>query len=481
MNLILTNSQRLNNVKAEIRPCKPKVDDLKIRVPWGYVPDLSDKYYRRDQNDESEKSAIKENLKKDEILDQNDESGKSETKENSAKDQIFHGISKGNFSDIISAKLYYPYVDWNQNKEISGEIEKDTKNWLRVAIKRYKIDALEKTFDGFTRLRREIQICRFQRHENIVTFYEAFPEKIKLENEGGKEKLEAIWLVSERMDHTLEKYYEHRKANAVKNVDIRHLGALLTQLLRALDYLHQRGIMHRDVTPRNIGMNQIDFQIKLLDFGLSREINPNLDHSTNVETPFIYKPIEVLMKARYNTKVDIWATALVALEMFDLKLFMPTGDDKTIEMKIRKRGAENVVKDQIFQVLGVPPDQYKSAFDRPVPESPCEEKLTSILEDYCKTKNLNTVGPLTGEDFRDLIKMMLEPDMMKRPTADDCLKHGFLRILNIKYQQRSLNSQPRSDEDMRKRNDKDRTVLEKEFEAGFTKLSFQVDLENEKT
>ncbi|CAJ0917152.1 unnamed protein product, partial [Mesorhabditis belari] len=373
---------------------KPKVDDLKIRVPWGYVPDLSDKYYRRDQNDESEKSAIKENLKKDEILDQNDESGKSETKENSAKDQIFHGISKGNFSDIISAKLYYPYVDWNQNKEISGEIEKDTKNWLRVAIKRYKIDALEKTFD---------------------------------------------------------------------------------------DYLHQRGIMHRDVTPRNIGMNQIDFQIKLLDFGLSREINPNLDHSTNVETPFIYKPIEVLMKARYNTKVDIWATALVALEMFDLKLFMPTGDDKTIEMKIRKRGAENVVKDQIFQVLGVPLDQYKSAFDRPVPESPCEEKLTSILEDYCKTKNLNTVGPLTGEDFRDLIKMMLEPDMMKRPTADDCLKHGFLRILNIKYQQRSLNSQPRSDEDMRKRNDKDRTVLEKEFEAGFTKLSFQVDLENEKT
>ncbi|CAJ0957182.1 unnamed protein product, partial [Mesorhabditis belari] len=210
--------------------------------------------------------------------------------------------------------------------------------------------------------------------------------------------------------------------------DLRDIGALLTQLLRALDYIHQRGIIHGDVTPRNIGMNQKEFEIKLLDFGLARETNPKLDHSTNVDTPYIYQPLEVLMKSKYNMAIDIWAVALVAIEMLGMKLFMPTENDQEIERKIRERGAENVVKDRIFEVLGVPNDQYRSIFGGSVDEEPSPNRLNHFLPSHRIGED---VEPLKVVDFLDLISRMLDPNPVTRAKANDCLEHRFLSALPI--------------------------------------------------
>ncbi|CAJ0956997.1 unnamed protein product, partial [Mesorhabditis belari] len=351
-----------------------------IELPEEYKPDTKDRFYRPPKLSENK--------------------------------HVYHVIASGNFADIIAA------------------VNRDGKP---VAAKRYKIEQLNQTIDGYTRLRREIQISRFNRHENIVEFYDVFVEK--------PENPTHIWLVTERMDHTLEKYFEHlrrkdEKSEPVKR-DLRHIGALLTQLLRALDYIHQRGIMHRDVTPRNIGMNQKEFEIKLLDFGLARETNPKLDHSTNVDTPYIYKSLEVFMRTKYNTGIDVWAAALVALEMLGMKLFMPTGTDDEITKKIRKRGAENAVKDRIFTVLGVPEDQYQSIFGRPIQERPHAGEFDKIWEEKIEPRLDRDIGPLRREDFKDLIKKMLDPNLQQRLRADECLLHPFLRILNEKYDQRA--------------------------------------------
>ncbi|CAJ0951626.1 unnamed protein product, partial [Mesorhabditis belari] len=355
---------------------------------------------------------------------------------------VYHVIASGNFADIIAA------------------VNRDGKP---VAAKRYKIEELKQTSDGYTRLRREIQISRFNRHENIVEFYDDFVEK--------PENPTHIWLVTERMDHTLEKYFEHlrRKDETPEPVkrELRQVGALLTQLLRALDYIHQRGIMHRDVTPRNIGMNQKEFEIKLLDFGLARETNPKLDHLTNVDTFYIYRSLEVFMRTKYNTGVDIWAAALVALEMLGIKLFMPTEDDEEITKKNGKPGMENAVKDRIFTVLGVPEDQYQSIFGRPIEEKPHAGELDKIWEEKIEPRLDRDIGPLRRDDFKDLIKKMLHPNQQQRLRADECLLHPFLRILNEKYDQRASSlgtgKQPKDDQQMKSRNAQNREVLLKEM------------------
>lgn len=83
------------------------------------------------------------------------------------------------------------------------------------------------------------------------------------------------------------------------------------QLVQALDYCHSRGegdrkVIHRDIKPANIFMDEHD-NIKLGDFGLSREMGEySLFAETHVGTPYYMSP-EQVKDAKYNEKSDIWS------------------------------------------------------------------------------------------------------------------------------------------------------------------------------
>ncbi|CAJ0957082.1 unnamed protein product, partial [Mesorhabditis belari] len=157
--------------------------------------------------------------------------------------------------------------------------------------------------------------------------------------------------------------------------------------------------------------------------------------------------------------------------MLGMKLFLPEGTDEEITRKIRKLGAENAVMERIFQVHGVPDDQYQSIYHRPVSKRPMLGKLQEIFV-LLSTRLGNDVGPLKGSDLFNLITRMLDPNPKNRLRADECLSHPFLLKMNEKYEERLEKQeqmkknglvQPKDDNGMRQRNEKDKEVLLKEL------------------
>ena len=75
------------------------------------------------------------------------------------------------------------------------------------------------------------------------------------------------------------------------------------QIIRGLHYLHSFGIVHRDLKPENIVMYYDDsLTIRLIDFGLARNMHPeDLRHTMTVAT-FAYRAPEICCGIDYGPK-----------------------------------------------------------------------------------------------------------------------------------------------------------------------------------
>jgi len=82
------------------------------------------------------------------------------------------------------------------------------------------------------------------------------------------------------------------------------------QLMRAVKYCHECGIMHRDIKPENIVI--VRNQLKLCDFGQARRVYLSPRSYTIPVTTIIWRAPEILLgKTNYNEKIDVWSTGIV--------------------------------------------------------------------------------------------------------------------------------------------------------------------------
>ena len=82
----------------------------------------------------------------------------------------------------------------------------------------------------------------------------------------------------------------------------------LMELLKALDYCHSRGVMHRDVKPQNIIVNPSKKILKLIDWGLAEFYHMGQDYNVRVASRYFKGPELLVDYNYYDYSLDIWST-----------------------------------------------------------------------------------------------------------------------------------------------------------------------------
>ncbi|XP_061641628.1 serine/threonine-protein kinase Nek4 isoform X3 [Phyllopteryx taeniolatus] len=178
----------------------------------------------------------------------------------------------------------------------------------RTDRKQYVIKKLNLTTSSKRERRaaeQEAQLLSQLRHPNIVTYRESW--------EGTDLQLYIVMGFCEGGD-----LYHRLKQQKGELLPERQVVEWFVQIAMALQYLHERNILHRDLKTQNIFLTKTNI-IKVGDLGIARVLeNQNDMASTLIGTPYYMSP-ELFSNKPYNHKSDVWALGCCVYEMSTLK------------------------------------------------------------------------------------------------------------------------------------------------------------------
>mmetsp|Transcript_48696 Transcript_48696/g.94143 ORF Transcript_48696/g.94143 Transcript_48696/m.94143 type:complete len:333 (-) Transcript_48696:249-1247(-) len=239
---------------------------------------------------------------------------------------------------------------------------------------------------GQDQVLREIGILLTLDHPNICNLFETYSDSA------------SFYLVMEFIDG-FELYDELQENIRLKKLNEVRCSVIVEQLLAAVLYCHERGVVHRDLKPENI-MVCTGFPyyriptIKVIDFGLALQAQKQYpmtasNHNTGVlEGSVAYLAPEVHDATCYSEASDMWSIGVIMFVMF-LWRFPSQGDLHKEFLDISSVDARDLVegllkRDPRLRLVAA------QAFKHPWPQQENIRKTTAFKKDNMK-KNGNLV------------------------------------------------------------------------------------------
>ena len=211
----------------------------------------------------------------------------------------------------------------------------------------YAAKEIIKNKSSYDRIKNEIDIYEYLKHDNIVNQKEHF-----IYND--TQYLIFEFCENRDLSHLID------KRKKLKEIEVQYY---ITQLIQALIHLHDRNIVHRDLKLGNIFLTG-KMELKLGDFGLAKKLSFRDEKiSEMVGTPAYMAP-EILENKGYSLEVDIWSLGVIMYYLIIGKLPFnkPNQEDiKKVSYTFPKKAIiSRAAKSLIEQILRKDPKERPS-------------------------------------------------------------------------------------------------------------------------
>lgn len=220
-------------------------------------------------------------------------------------------------------------------------------------------------------------------------------------------------------------------------LNMQAVRAYAHQLFLALSHLSKNAVIHADIKPDNVLVNDSKTLLKLCDLG-------SASYTSEMEiTPYLvsrfYRAPEIILGQPYDCSIDVWSTGCTLYELATGKILFPgrTNNHMLLLMQqLRGRFTTKQVRKSQFgeqhfddanAFLSMEPDKNtgQNVVRRVLLQKPSSDLRSRLLPSDA-AKQLKADEVKTMNHFIDLLERCLELDPTKRIKPKDALEHPFL-------------------------------------------------------
>jgi len=241
---------------------------------------------------------------------------------------------------------------------------------------------------------------------------------------GGTNIIRLLDIVRDPQSKTPSLIFEY-----VNNTDFKSLYPTLTdydiryyifELLKALEYCHSNGIMHRDVKPHNVMIDHEKRQLRLIDWGLAEFYHLEREYNVRVASRYFKGPELLVDLQDYDYSLDMWSLGCMFAGMiFRKEPFFHGHDNYDQLVKIVKV----LGTDELFDYL----DKYNLELD-PHFDGILGRHTRKPWTKFITPENQHLVTP----EAIDLLDKLLRYDHQERLSPVEAMQHLYFAPVRAK-------------------------------------------------